>query len=614
MNAIRRMLDLFRDSPTYGRDRANLISGFGIGTSALLLNAAVLMLVLPLMLDPNDRDFRELTENVEFGQLLALILLGGATAFATFLIPLRLVGVFMGPRMGRYFDQIVLSGITPLRFVIGKATSQNLFLCLILFLLLPYLVLSLSLGGVDFTSFLACLFLVWLYCMELAVVTLWASLYLNELLAAISVIVGAAILGGFGFAPLPVQFFVVTPFPALIHPVYRSLPFLQAEIPADFGPIFLSCAFAMSIVICVSIFAIYLGPLYGIVRENSTFGEVVRRGDSKRKSWLRLRPHIQRPSEIAFFYENRSESFRRVEGLIRWGSGFLGLTLLSMVAYGGFAYFVHYAIVNWGGGGQNRWLGYGFQVGCLVIHGVGLVLAMLLFSHPRNTTYLRLPLLLGRNVEVSRMDTLCFAAFAALSTIVAVATPNLFEHYSAVPNNQTLFFPLQYGGGNRVLEFARINVEGKLVLLVAGLVIYGLHRLVCMSVWMRSVSLFASAGVYFLVVCVGPLFVGAMFIEVRELRQIPFFVESAPVVAMVSPMVVVLDMFNEFGSQFPQNMSPVPFYLVHAVLSCVLLVALRIQGRKLRSLYLVDQELTDAKSAARGGEKDPVVASERGTE
>src|SRR5262249_34398734 len=158
-----------------------LVSGFSIGTAALLLNGAVMMLVLPLMLDPDDRDFRALNENLGFGQLLALALLGGAAAFAAVLIPLRLLTVFWGPRVGRYFDQVVLSGIAPLRFVIGKATSQNLFLGLIVFLLLPYLVLSLTLGGVNVESFLAGLFLVWLYCMELALVTLWASLYLNEL-------------------------------------------------------------------------------------------------------------------------------------------------------------------------------------------------------------------------------------------------------------------------------------------------------------------------------------------------------------------------------------------------------------------------------------------------
>ena len=92
---------------------------------------------------------------------------------------------------GGYFDQIVLSGISPLRFVIGKAASQNLFLGLILFLLLPYFVLSVTLGGVSLESFVAGLVLVWLYCMALAMVTLWAALYLNDLLAAVLVIAAA---------------------------------------------------------------------------------------------------------------------------------------------------------------------------------------------------------------------------------------------------------------------------------------------------------------------------------------------------------------------------------------------------------------------------------------
>ena len=168
MSALRSFFHLFRNSPTFGRDRANLISGFTIGTTALALNTSVLIMVLPLMLDPNDRDFQMLTQNIEFGQLLGLILMGGATAFATLLIPMRLGAVFMGPRVGRYFDQIVLSGISPLRFLIGKVTSQNLFLALVLFLLLPWFVLVLALGGLHLGVFLGNLILVWLYCMMLA--------------------------------------------------------------------------------------------------------------------------------------------------------------------------------------------------------------------------------------------------------------------------------------------------------------------------------------------------------------------------------------------------------------------------------------------------------------
>ena len=320
MKTITLGLQLFRDSPTFGRDRANLWSGFTIGTTALLLNTAVIAMVCMLLNFPDEREFRAITEQLGFGQVLALILLGGATALATLLIPLRLLTVFWGPRVGGYFDQIVLSGITPFRFVIGKATSQNLFLGLSLFLLLPYMVLSLSFGGVKLVFFVACLFLVWMYCMTLALVTLWLTLYFNELIAAILAIVGATWLIGLGCVPEIANYLPFTPTPFLVQPVHEVLPHLTT--PPNPWRVFVSGVVGMGAIALTSLCALHLGPLYGVIRENSTFGEVVRRGDSRRKRWFRLRYHIQRPSELAFFYENRPGTFRRSEGLIRWGFSF----------------------------------------------------------------------------------------------------------------------------------------------------------------------------------------------------------------------------------------------------------------------------------------------------
>lgn len=585
MTAVRRLIGLFRDSPTYGRDRANLISGFSIGTTGLLLNGAVLMLVLPLMLDPDDPDFRALTENVEFGQLLALILLGGATGFATVLIPLRLVTVFWGPRIGRYFDQIVLSGISPLRFVIGKAVSQNLFLGLILFLLLPYLVLSLTLGGVNMVFFLAGLFLVWLYCMALALVTLWVSLYLNELLAAVLVIAAATALSALGCIPMPIQPFVITPFPALIHPVYSSIPFFDGRIPADFFTVFVSCATCMTAVIGVSLFAIYLGPLYGIIRENSTFGEVVRSGDSKRKRWIRLRLHIQRPSEIAFFYENRSRAFHRNEGLIRWGIGFCGLLLLSCAAYLTFVYLMS-TLLAARGGIPVRWWVFEFHTIYLSIHGCGLALGMLVFSHAKNSTYLRLPFSRGRMVEASRLDTTAFLLFTLISTAASIATPFHFERFFASPSGNTIFPDLMYATQGRAVDYVRIAVEGSLVISVAGLAVYAFHRFACLSTWMRSVSFVAVAIVYLVAACILPVFFVMLFLETPELRSVQAFQDWGPTFAMASPFAVMMSLFKEMGSRFPRDVSTAPFYVVHGVLLGLTILGIRHRGRKLREEYL----------------------------
>ena len=586
MKAVRRFIALFRDSPTYGRDRANLISGFSIGTAGLLLNGAVMMLVLPLMLDPDDRSFRELTENVEMGQLLALILLGGATVFATVLIPLRLVSVFWGPRTGRYFDQIVLSGISPLRYVIGKALSQNLFLGLIAFLLLPYFVLSLTMGGVNWVFFLAGLFLVWLYSMTLALVTLWVSLYVNELLAAVLVISAAIFLSVLGCIPMPLQPFVLTPFPALMHSLYSSIPALDGRIPEDFFPVFASCATSMTVVIGISLLAIYLGPLYGIIRDNSTFGEVVRPGDSKKKRWLRLRLHIQRPSEIAFFYENRSRTFRRYEGLIRWGIEFGGLVLILGAAYWVFVYLYSTALT--GGGGASPWWVYEFHTIYLVIHGFGLIFGIFLFSHSRNSTYLRLPFVRGRMAEVSRLDTTAFLLFALVSTGMSIATPFLFEHFIASPNGNTVFPDLMYVTQGKPIDYVRVAAEGSAVLSVAGLVIYAFHRYVSLMAWTRSASLMGVAGAYFLAVCILPVFFGVLFMEIQELRQFQFIADRAPMLMMSSPFMVIIFLFNDVGGGVPEDASVTPFYVVHGLLLGLTILGIRRRGRKLREEYLVE--------------------------
>lgn len=587
MKSARDLVSLFLDSPTYGRDRANLVTASSIGTAGLLLNGAVLMLVLPLMLDPDDRDFRMLTENVEFGQLLALILLGGAAAFATLLIPLRLVSVFWGPRVGRYFDQIVLSGISPLRFVIGKAMSQNLFLALILFLLLPYLVLSLTLGGVELDFFLAGLFLVWLYCMALALATLWMSLYLNELLAAILVLATATTFAVLGCIPIRIQPFVMTPFPALLHPVYSSIPYFDARIPQDYFLVFASCAGCMAALIGASLFGISLGPLYGIIRENSTFGEVIRAGDSKRKRWFRLRLHIQRPSEIAFLYENRGQAFRRHEGLIRWGAGFLGLLLLSGAAYWLFLYFMS-TFMSRVSGTSMRWPVYEFHAMHLTIHGCSVALAVVLFSHAKNSTYLKLPFCCGRPVEVSRLDTAAFLAFLLISTAAAVAIPLSFERFFAAPMGNTIFPDRMYGTQGRPVDYLRIAIEGSAVISIAGLTVYAFQRSQCLTAWMKTTTfLVVVANVYFCFVCLLPLFVAALSIEVPEFRRIPLVAEWAPTISLSSPITVMMTLFNEMGSRFPRDVSTAPFYIVHGVLLGVAVLELRRRGRKLREMYLM---------------------------
>ena len=491
--------------------------------------------------------------------------------------------VFWEPRIGRYFDQIVLSGISPLRFVIGKATSQNLFLGLVAFLLLPYLVLSLMLGGVNLSFFTAGLFLVWLYCMTLALVTLSVSLYLNELLAAILVITVSAIVSVLGTVPMPAQPFVMTPFPAIVHPLHASIHISDNFPNTTFFSVFASCAGFMAAMSCLSLVAIYLGPLYGIIRENSTFGEVVRSGDNKRKRWFRIRMHIQRSSEIAFFYENRSRSFLRHEGLFRWGIGFGGLLLLIAAAH-----FALFSITFKYLMSSNPWWVLSFHSLYLTIHAIGLTIGVILFSHAKNTTYLQLQFVSGRMVEVSKLDTRAFLLWALISTLASIAAPFQLEQYINGPGG-TSIFPnrVDVYGTLRQVDFVRVALEGSLVISVVGLVVYALQRLACLLTWMRSVSFAAVAALYLVFICELPILSGTLFLEIPELRCIPILAAWAPILASVSPfMVLNALLMGEMGSPFLSEISMVPFYIVHSLILILTILGIRRCGRNLRQMYL----------------------------
>lgn len=582
MNAIRRFVNVVRDSPTFGRDRANLISGFSIGTAGLLLNAAVLLLVLPLMLDPDDRAFQIITESVGFGQLLVLILLGGASAFATLLIPLRLANVLWAPRLGRYFDQIVLSGITPLRFVIGKVTSQNLFLALILFLLLPYLVLGLTLGDVSWQSFLAGVFVLWLYCMTLAVVTLWVGLYVNDVLGAGCVIAGAALLAALGCIPISSQPFVLTPFPVLLYPVYASIPELGGSISLSFSTVFVSTIISMAALIGVALVGITLGPLFGIVRENSMFGEVVRAGDRSRKRWFRFRLHIQRPSEIAFFYENRSDAFRRWEAWIRWGATFTALLGSFAVAHWFFGVVVFRVTSRVGN--PSTW--YDYHATILTIHGFALALAAYLFSHAKNTTYLRLPIFPGKTAQVSRLDTIAFLMFWLFCGVASVCVPYAVNTYFAIPAGFTVFPTTSIYSHRDPIDFVRVVIEGNTLIAIAGLVVYAFQRLVCLLVWLKSVAFQIAALAYFCLGCMLPMIAaaGLAFIEDFQGGTSPSLAVALLVTA--SPIGALVNLFGEFGGNFPRDLPVAPFYIYHAGLLAVTLLGIRSAGRRVRPLYL----------------------------
>lgn len=588
MSLLSRFTSVFEDHPATVNRGAVRFSGPMVAVSGVLLNVFILSLIFPFLIEPDDRDFRDITESLGFGGLFSLILLGGTLVIATVLIPFRLATVFMGPRIGRYFDQIVLSGISPFRLLIGNVAAQFYLIGLLLFLLLPHVVLAMTFGGFQPGIFVGCLLLVVVYCVMLSLSHLWLSLYVNEIIAAlilIFIVVVCGVIGGIPAAPQPI---LVTPVPAILQPVYASIPQLANDRPFEsFWPVFLGCCFGMSVVSCVAALAIHLGPLYGIVKSNSTFGEVVKPGDASKRKRFRFRLHIQRPSEITFLYQNRGTFLTRYEGVVRWGLGLGGLLLLTFLLEG----LRGYMVVDMSSVGvldpdTNVRRAFGFYAAGMVRHGITLVLAILLFSHPRNTTLQRVTVWGDKRATVSGLDWMSFLVFMLFSSAITIGLPWIMESSGWLQNGFDMFPVATSNDYWSRVSLTRMQIEGTLALSICGLTAYLIHRWFCQKLWMKVIAFFWTYVVALVLFCGLPL------VPLLIIEEAFYAGGSGPLehvgaaIAMISPPMTLMVICGEHSSRIPFDKFTVVFYLSQAVLLFLLVRVYRKGNRQLQSELL----------------------------
>ncbi len=255
------------------------------------------------------------------GHLLSGTLFLALTLFLTVFVPARVFGIFLGPRTGRYFDQIVITGIKPWRFFAGKYIEQQSFFGILLLVCLPYLFFCISLGGVSPVEVLICLAMLFVYVQVLVTVSLVASLHFSELVSFPLVVGGftaSAFLGLLPISPLPLHFTPTspimgafyqdwaasvtrTPFGGLFRGGFESLTLAQSHLLLFF--ILSGCLLALGTL------AISLGPVHSLAPRLNTFGEAILPGDAKRSTWLKRRLNLRRNAELCFLYENHSPAW-----------------------------------------------------------------------------------------------------------------------------------------------------------------------------------------------------------------------------------------------------------------------------------------------------------------
>ena len=527
MNAWRQSARELADSPNLGRDLATLLSSWRLAVWYSALMFLILATLGISLLVLHNSGSGEMTARLGLGQYVAVLQFLAVTAFLTAFVPLRCSGVFEGPRWQRYFDQIVLSGISPTRYLAGKVVGANVFFVTVLAATVPFLIFTVGLGGVSPGYVAAALATLWLYANLLIFSTLCAGVFASELLST------AAVIGLFGFLfivglfPLPPLVGLWSPAHLLVAPFYAAADRPEAnELALVFGglrvglgnvPVFVTGAIVLG---GFEALFVLLGPLRCFTLPTSTFGEVVMRGDAKRSRFARNRPELQRRTEMCFFYENRPAWLDRHEVPLRWG----GLVAIVLLTTGALFLMPH---ANVGSLNNDAFFVINALLFCLLIG-----LATIVFSNDHSTEK-ALVAWGARRFRAGTVDTLAFLLVAGVILGAAFGLPALRE---AVSGGTWL----RGGRSGTRLAYTFLFLAPLFLLFV--LEYYALVRLFGLLFWSRTGGWLGATAVFAVGIVLVPLGLGMLLAEGSGglLAALPVARLVGAWIAWLSPVVPIM--------------------------------------------------------------------------
>ncbi|MCZ6793590.1 MAG: hypothetical protein O7J95_08265 [Planctomycetota bacterium] len=353
------MFTLFRrhvvENPLFGRHLSTTLTGPRLGVAFLLVNSVLLIVYLSLFASFLGARQGEME-----------VLAGPALYFAHFvtlycllciLLPVKIAGHLEGARVGRVFDQVVVTGTSPLRIHFGSWSVGVLYGALILLVSLPFAGGAYLLGDVSLALLAEGYVVLFLYSSVIVLVTLALSLFEREWVTTPTAIGGFLLLGVLGvivggqwIALYPQQLAEITPMRFFYRQAELTTAAWNPTDPTDplFGdPVFFSTAVPLSIyshaswalVAAGALLILALGPAHRFQPGFNNFGSVVLPGDRWRRLFRRLRAALNRHVEVAFLYENRPRWCERwdyaLRSLLGVGTVLLLWGVISGEVYGG---------------------------------------------------------------------------------------------------------------------------------------------------------------------------------------------------------------------------------------------------------------------------------------
>ncbi len=408
------------DSPNVNQDIGTMLTAIRLLVWFTVLNVALCAtLVIGIAIAASEGS--EAIGKMGFGQYSAILVLMALMMILTVFVPIRTAGMFHSPQMGRYLDQIVLSGITPMRYMFGRIVGVNLLFGLMTAATLPYLVFSFSLGGMDLIYLIRGVVALWCYSNMICLVTMAGATMTNEILNTLRMILLFLFFSYLSMMPY-IQGAGLSPMRLILDPFFQEFGSSTAKqmytivwriggMTIEIGPstIFFLC---QPLWIGLTLLYLLLGPLHCIGLPNSTFGAVVMPGDNKRRSLFRRHRALLRRSALCFFYENRPEWLAKYEIALRWG----GLLVSLMLAAGIPLFCMHFF--------SKQLEAKPFVIMSVVAVALFTSLAAFMFSGDLLTE--KTEVRLGRiTATAGAVDTVAFVFFATLLILFAFGLPQI---------------------------------------------------------------------------------------------------------------------------------------------------------------------------------------------
>ncbi len=313
---ISQLKRFFLENPLIGRQISTQLTGPRLGLIFVFATGALLLadvITFSAVLLSDDASVSEGYAGAHLSSVNFLVLLG----LLVVLLPIRLAGAIDGPRMDKVFDQVVVTGVSPLRIQLGNWLLAWVFALGLLLVSLPFQLYSYMLGGVPFWSLWGGYAVLAVYSNVIIAVSLGMFLLEREWIGVPATIFTFGLGMLLGFAPVPNVIGWITPVRCFVSELYQNTLFSRLwdsdavlylyRIPTEIYPYLL-----WGIVSAPFVGLVLLGPAHRFLPGLNNFGNIVLAGDGKRRFFRKARFTQTRRVEIAFFYENRP----------RWLDGF----------------------------------------------------------------------------------------------------------------------------------------------------------------------------------------------------------------------------------------------------------------------------------------------------